>query len=148
MNDRFMTSLIPVRSYGFSRTSKLSQPPRFGKLFFGIASAQRPPLEEFRNNKRLGGFARNIDLMREFGIMKIASSLCLVTLAAMLSACGGTTGDRAVSGAGLGAASGAVVGAATGGNAGTGALIGGAVGGIGGAATSPSQVDLGKPIWR
>jgi hypothetical protein len=66
----------------------------------------------------------------------------------MLTACGETTGDRAISGAGIGAGTGALVGAATGGNAGTGALIGGAIGGVGGAATSPSQVDLGTPVWR
>ncbi len=65
-----------------------------------------------------------------------------------LAACGETPGDRAVSGAGIGAGSGAAIGAATGGNPLTGALIGGAVGGAGGAVTSPSQVDLGKPVWR
>jgi hypothetical protein len=66
----------------------------------------------------------------------------------LLAACGETTGDRAVSGVGIGVASGAVLGAATGGNAGAGALIGGAVGGVGGAATDPSQIDLGKPVWQ
>ena len=70
--------------------------------------------------------------------------LSALALPFVLGACGETTGDRAVSGAGLGAGTGAVLGAATGGNAGAGALIGGAVGGIGGAATSPGQVDLGK----
>jgi osmotically inducible lipoprotein OsmB len=70
------------------------------------------------------------------------------TLAASISACGYSTGDRAVSGGLLGAGTGAAVGAVTGGNAGTGALIGGAVGAAGGALTSPNDVNLGRPAWR
>ena len=69
-----------------------------------------------------------------------ASLLCL-------SACGHSTGDRALSGAGIGAAGGAVAGALVGAPL-TGALIGGAVGAGTGALTSPNQVNLGKPIWR
>ena len=65
-----------------------------------------------------------------------------------LTACGTTTTDRAVSGAGIGAATGAVIGAVTGLGPLAGAAIGGAVGGTAGAVTSPSQVDLGKPVWR
>ena len=72
------------------------------------------------------------------------------TLLALLSlaACGETTGDRALSGGGLGAGAGAAVGALTGGSALTGAVIGGAAGAAGGALTSPNDVDLGKPLWR
>ena len=69
-------------------------------------------------------------------------------LAASVSACGYSTGDRAVSGGLIGAGAGAAVGAVTGGNAGTGALIGGAVGAAGGALTSGHDVNLGKPVWR
>ena len=75
----------------------------------------------------------------------LTATLALSVLA--LAGCGYTTGDRAVSGAGLGALAGAGVGALSG-NAGTGALIGGAVGAAGGALTSPDQINLGKPIWR
>ncbi len=74
-------------------------------------------------------------------IALLAGSLCL------LSACGTSPGDRAVSGGLIGAGAGAAIGALAGGPA-TGALIGGAVGAVGGAATSPNQVDLGKPAWR
>ena len=64
-----------------------------------------------------------------------------------LSACGSTPGDRALSGAGLGAAAGAVIGAPFG-APGIGAAIGAAAGGATGALTTPSQVDLGRPVWR
>jgi osmotically inducible lipoprotein OsmB len=65
-----------------------------------------------------------------------------------VSACGYSTGDRAVSGGLLGAGGGALIGAATGGSAGTGALIGGAAGAAGGALTSGRDVNLGRPAWR
>jgi osmotically inducible lipoprotein OsmB len=78
----------------------------------------------------------------------IASCMLITLLAAPLGACGTTTGDRTVSGAGLGAAGGAAVGALAGGSAVTGALIGAAAGGVTGAATSSNDVDLGKPVWR
>jgi osmotically inducible lipoprotein OsmB len=61
--------------------------------------------------------------------------------------CGQTTGDRALSGGAIGAGAGAIGGALMG-SPGTGALIGGALGAGTGALTSPSQVDLGKPVWR
>jgi osmotically inducible lipoprotein OsmB len=70
-----------------------------------------------------------------------------IGLAAMLGACGYSTGDRAVSGGLLGAGAGAALGS-LGGNAGTGALIGGAAGAAGGALTSPGTVNLGRPAWR
>lgn len=61
----------------------------------------------------------------------------LVAASLLLSACGNTWGQRAVTGGGIGAATGALVGAATGGlSIVGGALIGGAVGaGIGAATT-------------
>jgi osmotically inducible lipoprotein OsmB len=64
-----------------------------------------------------------------------------------LAACGQSTGDRAVSGGLIGAGVGAVGGALVG-SPGTGALIGGALGAGTGALTSPSQVDLGRPVWE
>ncbi len=69
-------------------------------------------------------------------------------LAGGLSACGQSTGDRAVSGAGLGAAGGAAIGAVTGGSVLGGAALGGLAGGAAGALTTPNQVDLGRPVWR
>lgn len=62
----------------------------------------------------------------------------VVAVSLLLSACGNTWGQRAVTGGGIGAAAGAVVGAATGGlSVVGGALIGGAVGAGIGAATTP-----------
>lgn len=83
--------------------------------------------------------------------MKIITRLLtavIVPALLTLAACGETTGDRALSGAGIGAGAGALGTALTGGNAMTGALIGGAVGAGAGALTNKNQVDMGKPIWR
>ena len=66
----------------------------------------------------------------------------IVVLAAILltaTACGDTWGQRAVTGGGIGAGSGAVIGARTGMGPLTGALIGGAVGAGAGAATTPRR---------
>lgn len=73
-------------------------------------------------------------------------ALCLSLLT--LGACGTNRGERALSGAGLGAAGGAGVAAITGGSLLTGAVIGGLGGGAAGALTSPSDVNLGRPAWR
>ena len=70
-----------------------------------------------------------------------------IGLAALLAACGQSTGDRAVSGGLLGAGAGAAIGSLSG-SAGTGALLGGAAGAAGGALTGPGTVDLGRPAWR
>jgi osmotically inducible lipoprotein OsmB len=75
--------------------------------------------------------------------LAIAATVSLLTL----SACGTTTTDRALSGAGIGAATGAVGGALLG-SPGTGALIGGAAGAAVGGLSSPNTVNLGKPWWR
>ena len=64
-----------------------------------------------------------------------------------LSACGQTTGDRAISGAGIGAGAGLVGGALMGSPL-TGALLGGVLGAGAGVLTSPGSVDLGPPAWR
>src|SRR5690349_2812323 len=78
------------------------------------------------------------------------TSLALLTVAAplLLSACGTDQTDRTVSGAGIGAATGAVVGAVTPLTPVGGALLGAAVGSATGAFTTPSEVNLGPPVWR
>lgn len=79
--------------------------------------------------------------------MKVVLVSAAIASSIALAGCGYTTTDRAVSGAGLGAAGGAAIGAITGEPL-TGALIGGAAGGLGGALTRQDQVDLGRPLWR
>jgi len=78
--------------------------------------------------------------------MKRAASVAMLIAAAGLAGCGTTTGDRGLSGAGIGAATGAVVGAMVGAPL-VGAAIGAGAGATAGAVTSPSTVDLGKPVW-
>jgi osmotically inducible lipoprotein OsmB len=81
-------------------------------------------------------------------IMKIIA-IALVAAAALitLAACGSSTSDRAISGAGIGAGVGAAGGLLLGSPV-EGALIGGAVGAGAGALTSQDQIDLGKPVWK
>ncbi|MBL8669236.1 MAG: hypothetical protein JNK11_01170 [Alphaproteobacteria bacterium] len=76
-----------------------------------------------------------------------ALSLAAATALLAVAACGNTTGDRAISGGGIGAAVGAVGGLMVGAPL-EGALIGGAVGAGTGALTNESQIDLGKPVWK
>lgn len=66
----------------------------------------------------------------------------------MLAGCGTDPGERVSGGAAAGAATGAGIGA-LGGPPGVlaGAAIGGGVGAVTGATTTPSQVDLGRPVW-
>ncbi len=81
----------------------------------------------------------------------ISTVVCLVLLGAgtvALSACGSSTSDRAFSGAGIGAATGATAGAVTGGSVAGGALLGGAIGAAAGGLTKEDDVNLGKPVWR
>ena len=68
-------------------------------------------------------------------------------LGLFVSACGSSTGDRTLSGAGIGAAAGTIIGAVTGLSLLEGALIGAAAGGLTGALTSEDTVNLGDPIW-
>ncbi len=76
-------------------------------------------------------------------IVKLLLAGSLVALAA----CGNTTGDRALSGAGIGAATGAVGGALLGSPV-TGAVVGGAVGAGVGGLTKKKDLDLGDPVWK
>jgi hypothetical protein len=77
---------------------------------------------------------------------RIALAVASLSLLA-LGACGTSTQDRALSGGAIGAGAGAVGGALVG-HPVEGALLGGAAGAGTGALTKPSQVDLGKPVWR
>lgn len=72
----------------------------------------------------------------------------MVTVLTLLTACGESTGDRALSGGAIGAGVGAVGGAVLGGDPVTGAVVGGAVGAAAGGLTKKKDVDLGKPVWR
>lgn len=66
----------------------------------------------------------------------------------MLSACGSSTTDRALSGGAIGAGVGAAGSAATGGSPVTGAVVGGAAGAAVGGMTDEEDIDLGDPVWR
>jgi len=79
--------------------------------------------------------------------MSISSRAVVVIAGLALAGCGTTVGDRGLSGAGIGAASGAVIGAIVGAPL-AGAAIGAGAGAAAGMITTPSQVDLGKPVWR
>lgn len=75
------------------------------------------------------------------------SIIALAVAGATLAGCGTAPGDRGLSGAGIGAATGAVVGALVGAPL-AGAAIGAGAGAAVGVATTPAQVDLGKPVWE
>lgn len=78
----------------------------------------------------------------------IKTTTAMVAILTLLSACGESTGDRALSGGAIGAGVGAVTGAVVGGNPVAGAAIGGAVGAAAGGLTEEEDIDLGKPVWR
>jgi len=59
----------------------------------------------------------------------------------LLAGCGTTSGDRGLSGAAVGAGIGIIGGP-------PGMLVGAAVGAGIGMATTPSQINLGKPVWK
>lgn len=67
--------------------------------------------------------------------------------ALILAGCGTDPGDRAASGAPIGAAGGAIIGGAAG-NAGLGAAAGAVGGAVVGAATDPCDLNLGDPAWH
>jgi len=75
--------------------------------------------------------------------MKIPTTIILLGSMLALSACGQTQGERALSGAAIGAGGGAAAGALMG-NPAAGALVGGAAGAATGAFTSPNQIDLSR----
>jgi osmotically inducible lipoprotein OsmB len=71
--------------------------------------------------------------------MRILPMLALVGTALGLAACGTSQTDRALSGAAIGGAAGAVVDRP---------LLGAAGGAAAGALTDADDVNLGEPIWR
>lgn len=75
-------------------------------------------------------------------------SIIPVALLLALGACGHSTSDRALSGAGLGAGAGAAGAAITGHDALKGAAIGGLVGAAAGGLTTADDINLGDPVWR
>jgi osmotically inducible lipoprotein OsmB len=80
--------------------------------------------------------------------MRMLPRFLVLAGALALAACGTTPGDRGLSGAGIGAATGAVAGALLGGPVLAAAAIGAGAGALTGMATKPSTVDLGKPVWK
>lgn len=74
--------------------------------------------------------------------MNIRILLLAAATATMLTACGESKGDRAISGGALGAGAGALLGGTTG------AVVGGAAGAAAGGLTNSSDINLGKPVWR
>lgn len=69
------------------------------------------------------------------------SIVTVLMATSLLSACGTATGDRGLSGAGIGAGIGVLGGP-------PGIVVGGAIGAGVGILTKPSQVNLGKPAWK
>jgi osmotically inducible lipoprotein OsmB len=72
-----------------------------------------------------------------------AKHILVLSALALLAACGTDPGERALSGAGIGAAGGAVTGAAFG-NPLAGAVVGGVAGAATGGLTKPSQINLDR----
>lgn len=65
----------------------------------------------------------------------------LIVPVLLLAGCGTMKGDRAISGALIGAGVGAVTG-------GVGVAVGAILGGGAGYVMSPEQINLGTPVWR
>lgn len=76
--------------------------------------------------------------------MQIIKKTIVVSSIIMLSACGTSKSERALSGGGIGAGVGAVGAAVVGANPITGALVGGGVGAVTGAVTNKHQINLGN----
>ncbi len=76
--------------------------------------------------------------------LKNSGFILMACAALLVTACGNTKGERALSGAGIGAGAGAVGTVLTGGNPWAGAAIGGAAGGIVGAVTDKDDINLDR----
>lgn len=70
------------------------------------------------------------------------------SMALFLSACGTMPSERAVSGAGLGAATGTIIGAVTGLSLLEGAALGATGGALTGVLTDPDKINFGTPAWK
>lgn len=77
-------------------------------------------------------------------IQLVCSTAMITAACLMLSACGDTKGQRALSGGAIGAGAGAVGAAVLGANPVTGALVGAGVGAVTGAATNKKQINFGN----
>ncbi len=86
--------------------------------------------------------------MKPAKTLKSSKILFVLPVVGLISACGYSTGDRALSGGAIGAGAGAAGAAVTGGSPVGGAVLGGAAGAAIGALTDPRDVNLGRPIWR
>ncbi|MEQ8349684.1 MAG: hypothetical protein RIB84_09525 [Sneathiellaceae bacterium] len=73
---------------------------------------------------------------------KIAVIATSLFIAGSVAACGSSTGERALSGGGIGAGTGALGAAALGADPVTGAIVGGAAGAATGALTDKDDIDL------
>lgn len=81
--------------------------------------------------------------------MNTVFQLAAIGALAALAACGNNPTDRTQGGALAGAATGAGVGAFGGPvGAAVGAVVGGGAGAVTGATTSPSQLNLGQPVYK
>ena len=69
--------------------------------------------------------------------------VCYLVVAGLISACGDTSGQRALSGGAIGAGAGTVGAVLFHGNPMAGLIIGGAAGAVTGAVTNKSQINLG-----
>ena len=75
-------------------------------------------------------------------------SLVALAVVAALAACGSNSVDRAITGAGIGAAAGAAGALVTDNDIGPAAVLGGLAGGAIGAATNAEDFDLGEPVYK
>ena len=78
----------------------------------------------------------------------MSSKFAILGLVLALGACGANKVDRAITGAGIGAAVGAGGALVSDNDVGPGALLGGLVGGAIGAATDAEDFDLGTPVYK
>jgi osmotically inducible lipoprotein OsmB len=74
-------------------------------------------------------------------------AMAILGVGLFLAGCGSSTTDRALSGAGIGAAAGGATSAVTGGSLLGGALLGGGAGAAAGGLTDEDDIDLGDPFW-
>ena len=79
-------------------------------------------------------------------MVRSAGVLCAAAL--LIAACGTTPQERGISGAGIGAAGGAIIGAVTGLTVLQGALIGTGLGAAAGVFTDEKKLNLGEPLWK